>query len=57
MSKIRVNISLSPDTAERLKQIAFEQHKSVSQVITDWTWETKVKNHQIRGQQSLELKK
>lgn len=57
MAKERVNISLSPDTVERLKQYAFEQHKTVSQVNTDWTWAAKVKNEQIRGQISLKMKK
>lgn len=57
MSKVRINISLSQDTAERLKQYAYEQHKTISQAITDWTWSAKVKNEQIRGQQSLDLKK
>lgn len=57
MAKERVNISLSPDTVERLKQYAFEQHKTVSQVITDWTWAAKVKNEQVRGQLSLQVKK
>ncbi len=55
MNKIRVNISLDKDTAERLKQYAFEQHKTVSQVITDWTWNAKVKYSQIRGQMSLKV--
>ena len=57
MSKVRINISLSPDTVEGLKQYAYEQHKTISQAITDWTWNAKVKNEQIRGQQSFDLKK
>ena len=48
---------MSQDTAERLKQYAYEQHKTISQAITDWTWNAKVRNEQIRGQQSLVLKK
>lgn len=52
--KQRVNISVSPDTAERLRQYAWEHHSSVSQAVTDWIWSAKVKNEQIRGQQSLE---
>lgn len=51
--KTRVNISVTEDTAERLKQYAFEHHKNVSQAITDWIWSVKVKNDQIRGQQQL----
>ena len=51
----RVSISLSEDTAERLKQYAFEHHTSVSQAITDWIWHAKVENGQIRGQRSLKI--
>lgn len=51
--KHRVNISITPDTAERLKVYAWENHKTVSQAITDWIWSAKVKNTQIRGQTSL----
>lgn len=49
----RINISLSDDTVERLKQYAWENHKNVSQAITDWIWSEKVRNSQIRGQQTL----
>lgn len=48
--KKRVNISISEDTAERLKQYAWENHTSVSQAITDWIWHVKVSNSQLRGQ-------
>lgn len=51
--KKRVNISLSEDTIERLKQYAWEHHTNVSQAITDWIWSEKVKNSQIRGQQKI----
>ena len=54
MAKVRINISLDPDTLERLKQYAFENHKKVSQSITDWIWNEKVKYEQIRGQTSLQ---
>lgn len=57
MAKVKVNLSLDSDTAERLKQYAFEQHKTVSQAVTDWIWKEKVKNEQIRGQESLFSKK
>lgn len=58
MARIRVNISVEPDTAERLKQYAFENHMNVSQAIEYWIWNiAKVKNSQVRGQQHLsELK-
>lgn len=42
--KIRVNISITQDTAERLKQYASEHHTNVSQAITDWIWK-----EQLRG--------
>lgn len=51
--KKRINISVTEDTEERLKQYAWEHHKNVSQAITDWIWSVKVKNEQIRGQTNL----
>lgn len=54
-NKKRVNIYIAEDTAERLKQYAWEQHTNVSQLITDWIWHTKVKYDQIRGQQRLDV--
>jgi PII-like signaling protein len=48
--KQRINISITYDTAERLKTYAWENHKTVSQAVTDWIWAEKVKNTQIRGQ-------
>jgi hypothetical protein len=53
--KQRVNISLTEDTAERLRMYAWENHKTLSQAVTDWTWAAKVKNSQIRGQETLSL--
>ena len=50
MSKIRMNISVDEDTAERLRQYAWELHSSVSKAISDLIWSAKVKNEQIRGQ-------
>lgn len=57
MAKVKVNLSLDEDTAERLKQYAFENHRTVSQAVTDWTWAAKVKNENVRGQTSLPLDK
>lgn len=57
MAKVKVLLSLDEDTAERLKQYAFENHKTVSASVTDWIWNTKVKNEQIRGQISIEKHK
>lgn len=51
--KIRVNISVEQDTAERLKQYAFEHHTTVSGAIEQWIWSAKVKNEQVRGQMPL----
>lgn len=56
MGKIRVNISVTEDTAERLKQYAYENHKNVSQAITDWIWKEKVKGDQVRGQTTMKIK-
>ena len=50
MSKIRMNISVDEDTAERLRHNAWEHHSSVSKAISDLIWSAKVKNEQIRGQ-------
>lgn len=55
-NKKRVNIYISEDTVERLKQYAWENHTSVSHAITEWIWNTKVKNEQVRGQANLNLK-
>ena len=51
--KQRINILISEDTAERLKMYAWENHKTVSQAITDRSWTAKVKNAQVRGQTTL----
>ncbi len=51
--KQRLNLSLTEDTAERLRMYVWENHKTLSQTVTDWTWAAKVKNSQIRGQASL----
>ena len=42
-AKRRINISVTEDTGERLKQYAKEHHTNVSQAITDWIWSVKVK--------------
>lgn len=54
-SKKRVNISITPDTEERLKQYAYEHHTNVSQAITDWIWSVKVSGENIRGQQTMDI--
>lgn len=47
--KKRINISLSEDTADRLKQYAWENHTNVSQAITDWIWSVKIKKRTGEG--------
>ncbi|MBQ8242965.1 MAG: hypothetical protein IJZ40_08905 [Bacteroidaceae bacterium] len=53
--KKRVNIYISEDTADRLKQYAWENHTSVSHAITEWIWHEKIKNEQVRGQIKMDL--
>lgn len=53
MSKIRMNISIDEDTAERLRQYAWEHHSSMSKAVSDLIWSAKVKNEQIRGQMNF----
>lgn len=55
--KTRINISVSEDTAERLRQYAFEHHTTVSGAITTWIWAQKVKGEVLRGQQTLEKRR
>ena len=57
MGKSRINLSLDPDTKERLQMYAWENHASVSKAVTDLIWAAKVKNTQIRGQISLDLRR
>lgn len=57
MGKIRINLSVDPDTSERLRQYAWEHHSSVSKAVTDLVWAAKVKNSQIRGQASLDVRR
>lgn len=52
-NRVLVQISVTPDTKERLKQYAYEHHTNVSQAITDLIWGQKITNEQIRGQMSF----
>lgn len=56
MAKERMNITVTSDMKERLKQYAFKHHTSISQAIIDWIWHEKVKNDQNRGQQRIDIK-
>lgn len=40
--KIKKTISMSEDTAERLRAHADARHTTISQLITDWTWQTSI---------------
>ena len=44
--KIKKSISVSIATADRLKQIAKEHHTTVSQLITNWVWQTHLTGEQ-----------
>lgn len=39
--KVRVNISVTAETHQRLKDYANLKNTNVSQAITDWIWSTK----------------
>lgn len=49
--RIKKTISLSVDTADRLKQHAKLQHTSVSQLVTFWTWEKDLPSRDIKPYQ------
>ena len=53
--KVRMNFTFDEDTAERLRQLAFEQHQTMSQALTELIWKAKVTNAQLRGQMSFDL--
>ena len=53
MAKVKVNLSLDEDTAERLKQYAYEHHMNVSQAVTNWIWSQKVKGENLRNQMDM----
>lgn len=56
--KARVNITITPDTKERLLQYGYENHipGGLSGAIEHIAWNVlKVKNAQVRGQQTLKV--
>jgi len=55
MSKIRMNISVSRDTKQRLQEYARENHTTVSQVITNLIWNTNLKNTYVADQMVFDL--
>ncbi len=59
VAKKRVNITIAEDTQERILQYAYENHLQggLSGAIEHIAWHVlKVKNTQVRGQSSLDLK-
>ena len=57
MGKERVNLSMDPDTLDRLRQYAWEHHSSLSKAVTDLVWSAKVQNSQIRGQMVMDIRR
>ena len=53
--KVRMNFTLDEDTAERLRQLAFERHQTMSQALTALIWNAHVTYSQLRGQLSFNL--
>ena len=41
LQKVRVNISITKETKQRLKNYADYKNISVSQAISDWIWSTR----------------
>ena len=48
-------ISLTPDTDERIRKIAEIRHTTVSQLITDWTWQTKLPEERAAPVQAMPI--
>ena len=48
MRKKSMNIYISADTIERLRQYAADHHTTVSQAVTDWIWKQKVSGSDSR---------
>ena len=44
--KVTINLSIDPETKERLQIYAKEQHTNVSQLITRWIWDKKLKKEE-----------
>ncbi len=46
--RVRINISLLPETRERLVRCARERHRSVSQAVTDLVWRERLDGEGFR---------
>lgn len=55
MPKVRMNFTFDEDTAERLRQLGFERHQTMSQALTGLIWNAHVTYSQLRGQMSFNL--
>lgn len=44
ITRTGLQLSITPDTKERLYDYAVERHSNVSQIITDWIWSVKLKS-------------
>ena len=53
MARVKKNLSLQPETAERLEQYAADHHMNVSQVITAWIWSETVSTDKPGGFHSI----
>lgn len=42
--KTTINLSTTTDTKERIKELAAEQHCTVSQLVTRWVWDAKLES-------------
>lgn len=55
--KTKLTLSLDPEVAERLRQYAFEQHQTLSAVVTRWVMDAPVTYEIDRRQIKLDEKK
>jgi hypothetical protein len=51
--KKKINISLDTDIAEKLKRLAWAEHKTISGYITDIVFRAKEKDPQLPGQMNI----
>lgn len=47
--KVRMHVTMTPDTMERARQLAFQHHTNVFQLITNLIWSAKFRNTQKGG--------
>lgn len=54
--KQRVNISLDEETIKKIKELAEQSHKNVSQWITDAVWSEAKKEESVNDGRKLSIK-